>query len=54
MIVEIECPDGRNEHEWDFRRELVEQNPRAGTCEEFLNTNIEVSDSNIFNVCRRI
>lgn len=31
MIVETERHDGRNEHGWDFHKELAEPNPRAQT-----------------------
>lgn len=47
MIVEDERPDGKNESGWDFQGELVELNPGSGTWEEFLNTTIEITDSNM-------
>ena len=47
MIVEDERPDGKNENGWEFQGELVVPNPGPRTWEEFLNTTVEVTNTNI-------
>jgi hypothetical protein len=47
MIVENERPDDRNEHQWDFKCELVAPIPETSSWEQYLHMNVEVTDENM-------
>jgi hypothetical protein len=47
VIVEIERSDSLSNHGGEFKSELVQPQPEAGTCEEFQHMNIEVFESHI-------
>jgi hypothetical protein len=44
MIVENECPDGRNENHWDFQCEPVAPIHGALSWDDYLHMNVEVTD----------